>query len=138
MVPLDEARGLDIMATIKTGVFTSAKGTTFTTVPMKDVVRLVAHAIGETPEDIEKLVADPRGEFLMIWRPKAPKAAAPKVSKGPASEVTSAAHMMAQMQEMMRQFQAMQAAGAGTAPKPLTLPEAVKGRGQLGRKRAAG
>lgn len=127
------------MATIKTGVFTSAKGTVFTTVAMKDVVRLVAQAIGEAPEDIEKLVADPRGEFLMVWRPKAPKVVAPnKVSKGPASEATSAAALMAQMQAMMQQFAAMQAAASGgNAPAPLSLPQPIKGRGRSDKARVA-
>lgn len=117
----------------KTEDYTTQSGKIFPMASKEDVAAVLGKAFGV---EVGSLIVLRNGGVLLC-PPKAPAKPVPKISEGPANEGVSAAQMMAQMAEMMRQFQAMQA-GAGTAPKPLTLPDAVKGRGHLGRKRAAG
>lgn len=72
-----------------------------------------------------------------IAKAKAPvkEATAPK-AEAPAG--MDPMQMLAQMQEMMRQFQAMQAAASGgNSPAPLSLPQPVKGLGKSAKARVA-
>lgn len=69
---------------IKTFIHTASSGNTFDAVKLADLIGLLAQATGQEAESISKIVVPNGADYALIFRPKAPKAEAPKESEGAA------------------------------------------------------
>jgi hypothetical protein len=71
---------------LKTFSHAAKSGKIFDAVKLPDLIALLAHATGDDPDGIDKIVVPNGADYALIFRPEAPKAKEEKVSKGAASE----------------------------------------------------
>jgi hypothetical protein len=100
---------------LKTFSHAAKSGKVFDAVKLPDLIALLAHATGDDPDGIDKIVVPNGADYALIFRPEAPKAKEEKVSKGAASEGKSLmAGLSAKEKEYVRAWAQAIAEGKGS------------------------
>ena len=100
---------------LKTFSHAAKSGKIFDAVKLPDLIALLAHATGDDPDGIDKIVVPNGADYALIFRPEAPKAKEEKVSKGAASEGKSLmAGLSAKEKEYVRAWAQAIAEGKGS------------------------